>query len=93
MLTAWFIGLGVLVLLVFGLLLIYFWPLIILLIIIIIIMLSAPKPMQKQYIIKTTSDTTHTIGRNDPCPCGSGKKYKNCCGAKKEAKDSLIQQF
>ena len=22
------------------------------------------------------------IGRNDPCPCGSGKKYKNCCGQK-----------
>ena len=22
-----------------------------------------------------------TIGRNDPCPCGSGKKYKKCCGA------------
>ena len=22
------------------------------------------------------------IGRNDPCPCGSGKKYKNCCGLK-----------
>ena len=22
------------------------------------------------------------IGRNDACPCGSGKKYKNCCGAK-----------
>jgi uncharacterized protein YecA (UPF0149 family) len=21
-------------------------------------------------------------GRNDPCPCGSGKKYKHCCGAK-----------
>lgn len=21
--------------------------------------------------------------RNDPCPCGSGKKYKKCCGAKK----------
>jgi uncharacterized protein YecA (UPF0149 family) len=20
------------------------------------------------------------IGRNDPCPCGSGKKYKRCCG-------------
>ena len=20
------------------------------------------------------------VGRNDPCPCGSGKKYKNCCG-------------
>lgn len=22
----------------------------------------------------------HKIGRNDPCPCGSGKKYKKCCG-------------
>lgn len=22
------------------------------------------------------------IGRNDPCPCGSGRKYKKCCGAK-----------
>jgi uncharacterized protein len=21
------------------------------------------------------------VGRNDPCPCGSGKKYKRCCGA------------
>lgn len=21
------------------------------------------------------------VGRNDPCPCGSGKKYKHCCGA------------
>ncbi len=24
------------------------------------------------------------IGRNDPCPCGSGKKYKKCCGAHEE---------
>ncbi|MBV6432030.1 MAG: Protein translocase subunit SecA [Bryobacteraceae bacterium] len=24
---------------------------------------------------------THKVGRNDPCPCGSGKKYKKCCGA------------
>lgn len=24
--------------------------------------------------------STKTVGRNDPCPCGSGKKYKNCCG-------------
>ena len=21
-----------------------------------------------------------SVGRNDPCPCGSGKKYKKCCG-------------
>lgn len=25
-------------------------------------------------------------GRNEPCPCGSGKKYKNCCLAKDEAR-------
>ena len=25
-----------------------------------------------------------TIGRNDPCPCGSGKKYKKCCGKDKK---------
>lgn len=24
------------------------------------------------------------VGRNDPCPCGSGKKYKNCCGKNQE---------
>ncbi len=24
---------------------------------------------------------TTKVGRNDPCPCGSGKKYKQCCGA------------
>lgn len=31
------------------------------------------------------SQTRHVkkVGRNDPCPCGSGKKYKNCCGANK----------
>ena len=26
--------------------------------------------------------TEEKVGRNDPCPCGSGKKYKKCCGAK-----------
>ena len=26
------------------------------------------------------NDKNASIGRNDPCPCGSGKKYKNCCG-------------
>ena len=29
----------------------------------------------------TTISGKTKIGRNDPCPCGSGKKYKNCCGA------------
>lgn len=27
-----------------------------------------------------TSIAEEKIGRNDPCPCGSGKKYKKCCG-------------
>ena len=32
---------------------------------------------------KKTTYRRHTkkVGRNDPCPCGSGKKYKKCCGA------------
>ncbi len=30
---------------------------------------------------KPQIDTTKKVGRNDPCPCGSGKKYKKCCGA------------
>ena len=25
------------------------------------------------------------INRNDPCPCGSGKKFKKCCGAEKSS--------
>lgn len=29
---------------------------------------------------KPISRSTPKVGRNDPCPCGSGKKYKNCCG-------------
>ncbi|GEM_PF-4035354 len=30
------------------------------------------------------------IGRNDPCPCGSGKKYKFCCGASESAGSNII---
>jgi tetratricopeptide (TPR) repeat protein len=29
---------------------------------------------------KQTPITVSKVGRNDPCPCGSGKKYKKCCG-------------
>ena len=29
---------------------------------------------------RTVRNEGPKIGRNDPCPCGSGKKYKNCCG-------------
>ena len=30
--------------------------------------------------LKNTPKRVNKIGRNDPCPCGSGKKYKQCCG-------------
>ncbi len=30
---------------------------------------------------KPTARSREKVGRNDPCPCGSGKKYKKCCGA------------
>ncbi|OAA91096.1 SEC-C metal-binding domain-containing protein [Clostridium ljungdahlii] len=40
----------------------------------------------KGYTPEELSSTTvikkEKVGRNDPCPCGSGKKYKNCCGKK-----------
>ena len=32
------------------------------------------------YLLPTVKDTNAIVGRNDPCPCGSGRKYKNCCG-------------
>ncbi len=31
-------------------------------------------------VVNKTIVKEHSIGRNDPCPCGSGKKYKKCCG-------------
>jgi hypothetical protein len=33
-------------------------------------------------------DIMEKVGRNDPCPCGSGKKYKKCCLDKKELIDN-----
>ena len=45
------------------------------------------KEVSKKKITNDSDDTikkqpkkSDKIGRNDPCPCGSGKKYKNCCG-------------
>ena len=32
-------------------------------------------------VIKPIVREADKVGRNDPCPCGSGKKYKKCCGA------------
>ena len=38
---------------------------------------EAPKKKEPVSVAKKTG---HKVGRNDPCPCGSGKKYKHCCG-------------
>jgi uncharacterized protein len=38
-----------------------------------------------QFSTKPTAGRRSKIGRNDPCPCGSGLKYKRCCGADQAA--------
>ena len=38
------------------------------------------KALYKEQKESTTVRKEKKIGRNDPCPCGSGKKYKKCCG-------------
>lgn len=45
-----------------------------------------PEKRKELYLEQKKSGTVvkaHKIGRNDPCPCGSGKKYKHCCGKNK----------
>ncbi|MBC7783865.1 MAG: SEC-C domain-containing protein, partial [Burkholderiales bacterium] len=42
---------------------------------------EAPAPAEAPVAVKTIVRDTPKVGRNDPCPCGSGKKYKNCHGA------------
>ncbi len=49
---------------------------------------GAPGSSKTRVTVKKTSEPKGTpvvkgqkVGRNDPCPCGSGKKYKKCCGA------------
>ena len=42
---------------------------------------GSDKTVKKQPVVKKVK-----VGANDPCPCGSGKKYKHCCRDKDEAK-------
>ena len=37
--------------------------------------------LERKFSVKTVVRDSEKIGRNDPCPCGSGKKFKKCCGA------------
>ena len=48
---------------------------------------KTPRPMHMSHgegngKPETVRRDSKKVGRNDPCPCGSGKKYKKCCGAK-----------
>lgn len=38
------------------------------------------KEITKAYKVSGIVVNENKVGRNDPCPCGSGKKYKKCCG-------------
>jgi preprotein translocase subunit SecA len=41
---------------------------------------AAAQAPQAERKVKQIKRKTPKVGRNDPCPCGSGKKYKKCCG-------------
>jgi preprotein translocase subunit SecA len=41
---------------------------------------AAAMAPQGEQTVKTIRHDKPQVGRNDPCPCGSGKKYKKCCG-------------
>ena len=50
---------------------------------------NRPPPLEAQNLVTNRTEDARPqpagapkVGRNDPCPCGSGKKYKNCHGAK-----------
>ena len=42
---------------------------------------SRKEPAPTVAVIEPIHNRVPKVGRNDPCPCGSGKKYKKCCGA------------
>ncbi len=41
---------------------------------------AEPVPEPARHPVQPVASTRPKIGRNEPCPCGSGKKYKRCCG-------------
>jgi len=41
---------------------------------------AANRAGSQRQVTETIVNKTEKVGRNDPCPCGSGKKYKQCCG-------------
>ena len=64
-----------------------------------------PRMVLRKSVVTSPRETVK-VGRNDPCPCGSGKKYKNCCQnkgdhflrkmakkAKKEEEGNIIKRL
>lgn len=51
-------------------------------------MADAERKWMKEMHLPLTERQQRTgrVGRNEPCPCGSGKKFKKCCIAKSESK-------
>lgn len=49
--------------------------------------LEGQNKSQKRVTVRRESEK---VGRNDPCPCGSGKKYKNCCGQNPNAVNNKV---
>ncbi len=57
-------------------------------------LVQEPHPVRQRKVVENRYDeegpkkpvkNENKVGRNDPCPCGSGKKYKKCCGADSKA--------
>ncbi len=47
---------------------------------------------RKKSRVATIKRETPKAGRNDPCPCGSGEKYKKCCGANAAAEQKTAEE-
>ncbi|MEO1272151.1 MAG: SEC-C metal-binding domain-containing protein, partial [Myxococcota bacterium] len=51
---------------------------------------NSPKPQSESNGVETVRRSIPKIGRNDPCPCGSGKKFKRCHMGKEDALAALL---
>lgn len=49
--------------------------------------IAATKPNERLKIVEA-----RRIGRNDPCPCGSGVKFKKCCGRNLPKNDKRVKE-
>ena len=46
-------------------------------------------PPSSDYVPMPIRRTAPKVGRNEPCPCGSGRKFKKCCGSHMQPKESI----